>query len=173
MPEVPASGKEEERGKPTAGAEPLMKKAEISDKMIEVSQGDTLYSLVERHYRKVNPTIVDYIVQLNPAIENIHELQVSQKILFPEVNEESLVIKSPEGIWKVHLGTFPSMEDVNYYKKESSLKGKEIEVMERRVSPKEAWYRIVVGNFNSKEEGLKTLQELKKKGILPVLKWKD
>jgi septal ring-binding cell division protein DamX len=98
---------------------------------------------------------------------------VNQKIIFPEVNEESLVIKSPDGKWKVHLGTFPSMEDVNYYKKEFSLKDKEIEVIERRVSPGEIWFRMVAGNFPSKEEGLKTLQELAKKGIRAVSKWKD
>jgi type II secretory pathway predicted ATPase ExeA/phage tail protein X len=172
-PEVPASGKEEGIGEPAGGAALLMKKAQIPQKAIEVSQGDTLFSLIERHYGKFDPTIVDYIVQLNAGIGNIHELQVNQKIIFPEVNEESLVIKSPDGKWKVHLGTFPSMEDVNYYKKEFSLKDKEIEVIERRVSPGEIWFRMVAGNFPSKQEGLKTLQELEKKGIRPVSKWKD
>ena len=173
IPEALASGIEKERGSPTGGAEPSMKKAQISHKMIEISRGDTLYSLVERHYRRFDPTIVDYIVQLNPGIENIHDLQVNQKIMFPEVNEESLIIKSPDGKWKVHLGTFPTMEDANYYRKEFSLEDKEVEVIERRVSPGESWYRVVAGNFNSKEEGLKTLQELAKKGIRPASKWKD
>lgn len=93
--------------------------------------------------------------------------------MFPEVNEESLVIKSPDGKWKVHLVTFPTMADVNYYRKDFPLKDKEIELIERRVSPRETWYRVVARNFNSKEEGLKTFQELAKKGIHPVLKLKD
>lgn len=62
-----------------------------------------------------------------------------------------MLTKSPEKIWKVHLSILPSMEAVNYYKIESSLKKKEIEVIVRRVSARENWYSIVPKNLNSKE----------------------
>lgn len=87
MLDAPASRKERERDNSTEGRQPLMKKPQISNKMIAVSHGDTLCSLIERHYQKFHSTIADYIVQRNTAIENIHDVRVSQKIIFPEINE--------------------------------------------------------------------------------------
>jgi cell division protein FtsN len=41
--------------------------------------------------------------------------------------------------------------------------------MSRRVSPREAWYRIVAGPFQTREEALKFIQTLKAKKLLPLL----
>jgi cell division protein FtsN len=40
----------------------------------------------------------------------------------------------------------------------------------RKVSPEETWYRVTAGKFDTREEGLKTIRALKKKGLLPALK---
>jgi type II secretory pathway predicted ATPase ExeA len=145
----------------------------ISNRVAEVPEGGTLYSLVEKYYPNSSPTIVDYFLESNPTINNIHLLLPKQKIIVPEIHEESLLIEPKAGIWKVHLGTFPSPESVGIYKEEETLRGKEIRVVERRVSPRDTWYRLYAENFDSKEEGLRAVYELKRKGRLPAVRGKN
>jgi hypothetical protein len=56
---------------------------------------------------------------------------------------------------------------VKAYRDEPALKGKEIEILPRKVSPQETWYRVVIGKFDSKEETLMVIDLLKKRGLLP------
>jgi type II secretory pathway predicted ATPase ExeA len=140
-----------------------------SNKTIEVSEGEYLYSLVGQHYQRENPTIVDYVLDFNPTIGNIHQLQVKQKIIFPEINEESLLRGPEDGAWKIHLGTFPSADFAEIFRKEPILRGKEITITQRRVSPQETWYRVFAGKFDSKEDGLEGIQALRGKRLLPAL----
>ena len=135
-------------------------------------KGGTLYSLSKEYYQEANPTLIDHILISNPAITDIHHVPANLKIRVPEIREESLLFQSSNGSWKVHLGTFVNMETARRYKDESLLKGKEIELIERRVSPETSWQRVIAHSFESKEEGLKTIQELSKKGLLPALKRK-
>ena len=135
-------------------------------------KGGTLYSLSREYYQEANPTLIDHILISNPAITDIHHVPANLKIRVPEILEESLLFQSSNGSWKVHLGTFVNMETARRYKNESLLKGKEIELIERRVSPATSWQRVIAHSFESKEEGLKTIQELSKKGLLPALKRK-
>jgi cell division protein FtsN len=88
------------------------------------------------------------------------------------MKEESLLFQSSDGCWKVHVGTFVNAGMAERYKDEALLKGKEIEVIERRVSPETTWYRVMAQKFSTKEEGIKTIQGLSKKGLLPALKKK-
>jgi hypothetical protein len=141
-----------------------------SKKMIEVPEGENLYSLIDQYYGKPNPTIVDCVLENNPMIENMHRLQIRQKIVIPEIDEDSLLMRSRDGIWRVHLGTFPTPDMAGIYKEEPSLKGKEIVNVERRVSPRDTWYRVIAERFDSREEGLKVIQELKRRRMLPALR---
>jgi len=143
------------------------------DRIVEVPEGETLNSLIERYYPESNPTVVDYILESNPMIKNMHLIQVKQKIIIPEIREESLLVDPKDGTWKLHLGTFGTPDSAGIYKEEETLKGKEVQIVERRVSPGETWYRVYAGTFDTKEEGLKTVQELKKKGRLPALKGRE
>ena len=69
--------------------------------------------------------------------------------------------------YKIHVGTFVTPDFAGQYRNEPLLKGKDIEILPRKVSPKDMWYRIVVGEFNDKNEALKTTGLLKEKGLLP------
>jgi cell division protein FtsN len=93
---------------------------------------------------------------------------VHQKIKTPEITEASLVIESSPNTYKIHMGTFGRAEDAWRYRDEIALKGKEIEVIPRRISPSETWYRVVAGRFSTKEETLKMISLLKEKGLLPA-----
>jgi hypothetical protein len=129
--------------------------------------------LVEKYYPNSNPTIVDYFLESNPTINNIHLILPKQKIIVPEIHESSLLHEPEAGTWRLHLGTFPSPDSAGIYKEEEALRGKEIRVVERRVSPQDKWYRVYAENFASQEEGLKTISDLKIKGRLPALKGKN
>jgi type II secretory pathway predicted ATPase ExeA len=141
-----------------------------SKKMIEVPEGENLYSLIDQYYSRPNPTIVDCVLENNPTIENMHQLQIRQKIVIPEIDEDSLLMRSLDGIWRVHLGTFPTPDMARIYEEEPSLRGKEIVTVERRVSPRDTWYRVIAERFDSREEGLKVIQELKRRRMLPALR---
>jgi len=137
-------------------------------KIIEVALGDTLLSICQKHYDRANMTLVDHILGFNPQIRNMDLIKVSQKIKIPGINEESFLTGSPGNGYKIHLGTFDYAHSIARYRDESSLQGKKIEVIPRQVSPEKKWYRLVAGNFESKEGILKTMRDLKKKNLLPA-----
>ncbi len=137
-------------------------------KIIEVTLGDTLFSICQQHYDQANMTLVDHILGFNPEIGNMDLIKVSQKIKIPGINEESFLTGSPGNGYKIHLGTFDFPHSTARYQGESSLRGKKIEVIPRQVSPEKKWYRLVAGNFESKEGILKTMRDLKEKNLLPA-----
>ncbi len=136
-------------------------------KVIEVKKGANLSILALRYYNDVNPTIIDQIWELNPEIKSPDLILVSQIIKFPEITDSSLIRHSPDGSCKVYLGTFSNRPDAARYKSYNVLKGKNIEIIPRKVSQTVTWYRAMAGPFESKDEGLKAVEELKKKGLLP------
>ena len=139
-------------------------------KAIGVVEGGTLYSIARAYYHQANTTLIDYILEFNPGIENIHQLPANQKIRIPEIREETLLMQSPDGSWKIHLGTHVNQEIARRYRGEPLLKGKEIEIIKRQVSPQDVWYRVFAKKFDTQEEGLKKIQKLRKKGLLAALK---
>ena len=138
-------------------------------KIIEVTLGDTLFSICQQHYDRANMTLVDHILAFNPQIQNMDLIITSQKIEIPGINEESFLTGTPGNGYKIHLGTFDDAQSTARYQGESSLRGKKIEVIPRKVSPDTTWYRLVAGNFESREEIMRALQDLKKKNLLPGL----
>jgi len=139
-------------------------------RVIGVVEGGTLYSIARAYYHQANTTLIDYILEFNPGIENIHQLPANQKIRIPEIREETLLMQSPDGSWKIHLGTHVNQEIARRYRGEPLLKGKEIEIITRPVSPEDVWYRVFAKKFDTREEGLKRIQKLRKKGLLAALK---
>ena len=113
-------------------------------------------------------TLVDHILGFNPQIQNMDLIKVSQKIEIPGINEECFLTGTPGNGYKIHLGTFDDAHSTARYQGESSLRGKNIEVIPRKVSPDTTWYRLVAGNFESREEIMRALQDLKQKGLLPA-----
>jgi cell division protein FtsN len=67
------------------------------------------------------------------------------------------------------LGTFRTAQEVQSYRNEPALVNKTLKVVKRQVSPRETWYRALVGEFQGKEEALKAIQALKGKKLLPLL----
>ncbi len=133
-----------------------------------VEKGQNLFYLAQKYYNITNPTVVALILDFNPKITNADHIEVDQKIRIPKITEELLVVRSADDAYKIHVGTFESPRSMRFYKNESALRGKSLEIFPRRVSPGETWYRVLVGPFGDKDECLEVIGQLKEKGCLPV-----
>ncbi|MBI4495560.1 MAG: AAA family ATPase [Deltaproteobacteria bacterium] len=138
-------------------------------RIVQVKEGWTFFSLIQWYYPVFHPTLVDHILEVNPHITNINLIWIDQEIRLPRITEESLLMAAPDRTYKIHLGTFAYPQTARSYRSEPALKGKEVEIIARRVSPRETWYRVVVGKFRTRGEGLQFIRVLKKKGLLPPI----
>jgi phage tail protein X len=140
------------------------------DQLIEivtVKKGETISFLSQKYYRMTHTTLVDIILDFNPEITNAHLILVNQEIKIPRITEELFIIQSSEGTYKIYVGTFSTPDITKIYRGEPSLAGKKIEIIPRKVSAQETWYRVVVGKFDNKGDALKVINLLKEKGLLP------
>jgi ribosome biogenesis GTPase A len=114
----------------------------------------------------MNPTLIDLILEANPQITDMNLIQLNQPIKIPKIQEELLLARAPHQTYKIHLGTFADRSQVRIFQDEPLLSGKKLEIVPREVSPRETWYRIFAGEFETKEEAVKMIQTLKQKGLL-------
>jgi phage tail protein X len=146
---------------------PGAKEEAAAKKTVLVKGKDSLYSIALRNYGVANTSIVDQILEANPKIGDPNKLPDRQSVRLPEVREESLLIPFADGTYQVRLGTFLKAEYAAFLKGEPSLRGKAVELIPRKLPSGETWYRAAAGQFNTREEGLKVIQELKRKGLSP------
>ncbi|MGO9215073.1 MAG: AAA family ATPase [Syntrophales bacterium] len=152
---------------PSASSIPLNKEA-ISIETIIVKKGQSISLLAKKYYGMSNRTCTELILDYNPEITNIHIIAIGQKIKIPKVTEERLIIQSSDHTYKIHVGTFRNLEFARLYRGEPSLRGKEIKIVDRKVTSKERWYRVIVGKFNSEDDALKVISILRDKKLLPL-----
>ncbi len=138
-------------------------------KIITVGKGDTLSLLAQKNYEFFNSTLIDKILEFNPGITNIHLVNVGQKISLPTITEESMVVEAPGGQFRIHVGTVSRLSYAASYRDEPALKGKSIEIVPRKVTPEETWYRIYAGKYSSREEALSALRATGRNGT----KWRS
>jgi cell division protein FtsN len=113
-------------------------------------------------------TLIDFLLEVNPNITNVNLIIVDQKIKIPHITEELLIIQSADRTYKIHAGTFETPDSARLYSDEPVLKGKKIEILPRKVSHRETWYRVMIGKFDDKNEVSKTISLLRRKGLLPA-----
>jgi len=144
------------------------KSIEQSDKKtVMVKAGDSIYTIAEKTYKVSNTSVVDRIMALNPKIANPDLLPANQKISLPEITEKSLIIQSSDAAVKVRLGTFIKPEYASFLKGHPALQGKEIEITPWKTPSGRTLYRATAGKFDSREEGLQVIRDLKEKGLSP------
>jgi type II secretory pathway predicted ATPase ExeA len=138
------------------------------NEIVAVKKGQTISQLTQKYYGTVNITLIDFLLEVNPKITNVHLITVDQKIKIPNITEELLIIPSPGRTYGIHAGTFETPDAAKLYSNEPVLTGKKIEILPRKVSPRETWYRVMIGKFDNKDEVLKMVSLLKEKGLLPA-----
>ncbi len=143
------------------------KEEAVAKKTVLVKGKDSLYSIALRNYGVANTSIVDQLLEANPKIGDPNRLSDRQSVRLPEVRGESLLIALADGTYQVRLGTCLKADYAAFLKGEPSLRGKTVELIPRKLASGETWYRAVAGQFNTREEGLKVIEELKRKGLSP------
>lgn len=83
------------------------------------------------------------------------------------MTEELLILENSDQTYHIHAGTFADPDASRRYSDVSALRGKDIEVIPRKVSPGDTWYRVVIGRFDNREEALKMIRLLKGRGLVP------
>ena len=75
----------------------------------------------------------------------------------------SLLIKqSLNGTYKVHLGTFSTSREAAQYMDEIDFERGSLEVVPRKITPRETWYRVMAGPFADRDNALKAVEDMKK-----------
>lgn len=146
----------------------LNKYNEVVTVVVTVEKGQTLSFLAQKYYHAVNETLVALILDFNPEITNANFIVVDQKIKIPKMTEELLIMLSTDHTYEINLGTFQNPKFVRFYRSESALKGKIIEILPRKVSPQNTWYRVMARPFDREDECLKVIDQFKGKGLLPA-----
>ncbi|MEN6432626.1 MAG: AAA family ATPase [Smithella sp.] len=139
-----------------------------SAESIIVEEGQSIIRLEQQYYGRSNIALADLILDANPEITNANLISVNQKIRIPKITERSLIVQSPDRKYKINVGTFGSPNFAELYRNEPSLRGKEIEIVARKATPEETWYRVVAGKFDSEDEALKVISILKDRKLLPI-----
>lgn len=152
---------------PRRPSRPGAKEGAVAKKTVLVKGKDSLYSIALRNYGVANTSIIDQILGANPNIADPNKIANRQSIRLPVVRDPSLLIPFPDGTYQIRLGTFLKPEYAGFLKREPSLRGKTVEILPRKLPSGETWYRAVAGKFDSREGGLKVIQELKRKGLSP------
>ena len=141
-------------------------KAEFEE-IITVKVGETIFELCRRYYGLTNATLMDIVLDFNPGLENANLIRVNQKIRLPRMTEELLILENPDQTYQIHAGTFADPGASKRYRNAALLKEKDIEVIPRKVSPGDTWYRVVIGRFDTRDEALKMIRLLKGRGLVP------
>ncbi len=148
------------------GKEGSPKKA--TERAVSIKEGWTLTLLVQQYYSNVNLTLLDLILEFNPHITDLNRIFVNQQVKIPNITEELLLIKTPGQSYKIYLGTFNHEQFAHSLKNNPVLKGKNFEIVLRKVSPRDTWLRVLVGEFDTREESLRVIRALKQQGLLPA-----
>lgn len=154
------------REEKSIGKEGFPRKA--TERIVSVKKGWTLSLVAQQYYNNVNPTLIDLILEFNPQITDLNRIFVNQQIKIPRITEESLLIQTPGQSYKIYLGTFNDEQFVHSLKKKLVLKGKTLEVVPRKVSPRDTWLRVLAGEFKTREESLRAIRALRQQDLLPA-----
>jgi phage tail protein X len=136
--------------------------------IIKVKKGQTLSLIARNSYTAVNPTLIDFLLEANPEIKDMNSIFPGQRIKLPEIAPESLVIRRTQSVYFIQLGTFVDMKDARLFMEDPFLKGKNLVVVPRQVSPRETWFRVIAGGFGSEKEALKAIERLREKRLSPL-----
>ncbi|MEW6185902.1 MAG: AAA family ATPase [Thermodesulfobacteriota bacterium] len=136
---------------------------------VQVKRGDNLSKLITRHYGRFNISLADWIISHNPSIKNIDLLLINQKVLFPKLSDESLILLDENKLFRVYLGTYLSWSEAETRVQQIEGPALKPSIQIRKFSPEETWYRVQSGPFPNGEEALEFIRKLREKKRLPLL----
>ena len=133
-----------------------------------VKDNNTISSLAEQYYGMSNETLMDIILSANPTIRDVNHIYKNQQIIIPEITYDSLITQLPDNTYRIHVGTYSSLHYARGFYYDHTLIGKDIDILLRRVSDTENWYKVILSKYNTKDECIETLTALQNRGLLPI-----
>ena len=130
--------------------------------------GGSLYTIAMRHYQKANETLFDLIVQANPFIANVRQIGDDQKIILPVITPESYIFTINDGEYRVYIGTFETFDLAVQYSRRFTEPEKLLFIESQEFSPQDTWYRLTMGDYQSREEALKRVINLKEASLIYI-----
>jgi phage tail protein X len=151
--------------RPVKGQVRLLTEKQVETATVIFERGSSMTHLAREHYGRVNPTILDLILEANPSITDINRIPIHKRIVMPSLAEDSFILSVPDLPLTIHLGTYDHRPSLAAFQNQPVLRGKTIEIMVRTISPKERWYRVAAGPFATKEEAATALKAMKQGGF--------
>ena len=148
--------------------EPAVYKERNFHRAVLKEEGGSLYSLSLRYYQKANETLFDLILQANPNITDVRQINDDQEIILPIITPESYITRVSGGLYRVHVGTFETTEMANLYSDKVSDLKKVLILESHKFSPQDTWCRLMASSFTDKGEALKTVNLLREQGIIYI-----
>jgi hypothetical protein len=128
--------------------------------------GGSLYFIALKRYGKADETIYDLILQANPDIVDVRNIDDRQKIILPLLTAESYITGCDQDGYRIHVGTYESAQWADIYGAQVKSAGKRVFVEPRRFSAQDIWYRLMIGDFSRKEEALQTVSSMVERGLI-------
>ena len=148
--------------------EPAVYKERTFHRAVFKEEGGSLYSLSLKYYQKANETLFDLILQANPNITDVRQINDDQEIILPIITPESYITRVSGGLYRVHVGTFETTEMANLYSDKVSDLKKVLILESHKFSPQDTWCRLMASSFTDKGEALKTVNLLREQGIIYI-----
>jgi len=131
-------------------------------------EGGSLYFLALKHYKKANATLFDLILQANPTITDVRQIDDDQKITLPVITSESYIKKVSDGTYQVYVGTFKTQNLATLCAEKVINLGKTLVLDSHKFSSEDTWYRLMIGDFKGEEEALKAVNLLTEQAIIYI-----
>jgi general secretion pathway protein A len=161
----PAAGKDAPQ--PPAQKKPAALSRPRTYKTAFLKEGKSLYSLALKNYGKANPTMYDLILKANSGITDIRSIPESRKIILPVITTHSFV-QEAGGSYSIFIGTFETSAEAEKYAQKLSGLRKNTIIQAQKFSPRDTWYRLTAGSFDSLDDATAAVNLLIKQGLIPV-----
>jgi TolA-binding protein len=148
--------------------EPALPSQKAAHRTVLEDEGGSLYFLALNHYKKANETLYALILQENPLIADVRNIDDRQEIIVPVITTESYIEKISGGAYRVYIGTFTTSKIATAYSQKVDSAEKLLFIDPHEFSSQDTWYRLTMGDFKDKEEALKMVSLLEEKGLIYI-----
>ena len=88
--------------------------------------------------------------------------------MLPKITKDSFITKTSDGSYQIYIGTFETRKLANEEANQVADLGKQSTIKAHKFSAKDTWYRVTLGNFDSRKEAMKKVALLIEEGIIYI-----
>ena len=130
-------------------------------KTVSAREGDIVSTLVLEEYGILSDTICDIVKRANPEIEDLDQISIGQKIILPNLDNDSMIVEAGKGVFSIHIASFSSYDDAKQYFKKAASENLPISISPVKITGRKLWYRVTAGNFPSRAQAIEFAKTIK------------